>query len=642
MLVTMPTVKTNNKDGNDLVVTAKPFSGGDNIMAILDLSRYNVIDGKKQQQKSLPVRSIARSAVHWYRSKMDVHRCNEDNVQTVLRTVVAHATTEVLSCPLPTPASSPSSSTSSSSSLHPLSRRHQARMEAFLAGCTLAVPNHRNGAKTKKYPQIPEADLQVRLELYLRSLQRFVITNSNNGSNSTVTDECVIITESNKDIRARARITTNAFVATATYVGNVTAILTRLLVCLTMEVLAVEHVSEDELIEMILKRRVVSEYVHGTSFASLAFLSTPEVNADTLLTPLIVKYLQLLQKDWKRWVNECEMERLIISRSSLPASTRSLFKTIEFQSIGHLMEVCHEFKHELTCIKMPSQVLSTSTDNAASSTFQLKRHVITLNGLPLPPVTGNRSDLVEMLTSAIMNDNAVSGSGMAHSQSKQSTKGYLGKERQRRKAAQHRRPLQARGNANQAYNDDSSLTMPSDFELDHDDEYLSSDAEPRDYLVAKKIRKTVVDKKNEISRADAAVWAQTLASKLLQCASYTGKNGSAYHVVKDLFGGEHVRVIPTTTSMNHILELRKRGYNGTLAIDFKGSMTDASSRVTVTIHDCFDVYPNDLPPEAGYCEPLVQFHTNSKEKVELPTADRKFDKSNNMSLSIRPSLHNEF
>jgi len=396
------------------------------ILSIQDLEK------KEQQQQRLPViRGIARSAVRWYRSKLNPHSSNETNVQTVLRTVIAHLTTEVLSSQSNSyqsksdnPASSPSSHSSSSSSLVcPLSRRHQARMEAFLAGCTLAVPPTTTGGEaatttttTKKVSpcsQIPAADLQVRIELYLRCLQRFVRESSNSSSSSNINvhtdDECVLATEPDKDIRARARVTTNAFVATATYVGNnATEILTRLLVCLTMEVLAIEHVSEQELVEKIIKRRVVSEYIHGTSFASLAFLSTPEFNADTLLTPLIVKYLKMLQSDWKRCVKECEMERLIETQSTLQASTRSLFKAIEFQSIGHLLEVCHEFCSELRDIQLPSDKMFCATsaitdDTASSSMRRMKRHVITLNGSPLPPVTSNTSDLVEMLTTAIMN-----------------------------------------------------------------------------------------------------------------------------------------------------------------------------------------------------------------------------------------------
>ena len=212
-----------------------------------------------------------------------------------------------------------------------LSRRTQARMEAFLAGCALAAPNEmsknsqfdhqpsdlvslqeglsgfgissasgvpkKGGQRTvlirtissassvPHHPQIQQEDLILRLELYLRTLQRV----------RNLGEECAVALEPPKAIKARAQVVTYAFVATAGTVRNLRHVLTRLLNCLTMEELAVEVLSDD--IKKVI-RRIVSEYEHGTSFASLAFLSTPEVNADSLLLPLIVKYLRYLQTNW--------------------------------------------------------------------------------------------------------------------------------------------------------------------------------------------------------------------------------------------------------------------------------------------------------------------------------------------------------
>lgn len=331
-----------------------------------------------------------------------------------------------------------------------LPRRVKARMEAFLAGCSLAVPgsveqppkserNKESGVPTKtnstlslqdglsgfgtpkpksnqkisltekmgrtmigdtpdpnvvKHPQIAREDLVVRLELYVRTLQRL----------KSLHEECVIAMEPPKVIRARARYTTNAFVATATYVRSIGRILTRLLHCLTMEMLAVECVS-DEITKVI--HRIVSKYEHRTSFASLAFLSTPEVNADAVLTPLIVQFLQHLQRDWERLVRECELER-VLTRTIEP-SMRKMFKTVEFQSIGHLLEVCHNYRSKLQAIELPPNLCATaenvgslckSNDAIRQALRDLRREIITVNGHVLPPVT-SRKELVSMLTQTL-------------------------------------------------------------------------------------------------------------------------------------------------------------------------------------------------------------------------------------------------
>ena len=333
-----------------------------------------------------------------------------------------------------------------------LSRRIKARMEAFLAGCSLAVPgseeqlpkseskkqsvvsterspslslqdglsgfgtpkpksmNQRTPSLREKmgrtmigetpdpnrvkHPQIAREDLVVRLELYIRTLQRL----------RNLHEECAIAMEPPKVIRARARYTTNAFVATATYVRSIGPVLTRLLHCLTMEMLAVECVS-NEITKII--HSIASKYEHRTSFASLAFLSTPEVNADAVLTPLIVQFLQHLQGDWERLVKECELER-VLTRTIDP-SMRKMFKTVEFQSIGHLLEVCHNYRSKLQAIELPPNICATAEnvgslcnnhDAIRQALRDLRREIITVNGHVLPPVT-SRNELVSMLTQTL-------------------------------------------------------------------------------------------------------------------------------------------------------------------------------------------------------------------------------------------------
>jgi hypothetical protein len=244
------------------------------------------------------------------------------------------------------------------------------------------------------HPQISQTDLVIRLELYIRTVQR--VRNLN--------EECVIAMEPPKAIRVRARYTTYAFVATAAYVRNIGPVLTRLLHCLTMEMLAVECVAE-EIVKVI--HRIASEYEHGTSFASLAFLSTPEVNADSLLMPLILKYVKYMQSDWERLIRACELERML-ARAVDPA-LRKMFKTMEFRSIGHLLEVCHQFRHELQNIELAPNVcavaenintLCNNPEAIRQALRDLRREVITVNGHVLPPVT-SRKELINLLTQTL-------------------------------------------------------------------------------------------------------------------------------------------------------------------------------------------------------------------------------------------------
>ena len=450
-------------------------------------------------------RALAQDAAGWYMSNLDPHSSNESNIHRYLRTPVVALTVKAFLPEKPNlPPTVAAEVAAANGTAHTkqtgngkeheeeekkctvggdwrdylveenstneairnnerkllkekynlLSRRTRARIEAFLAGCSLAVPGpeeeesnpshhrineggegamvslqdglsgfgidsppipkstppHRAPSLTQKmgrsiigqipdpnrmnHPQIAQNDLMLRLELYIRTVQR--VRNLN--------EECVIAMEPPKAIRARGRYITDAFVATASHVRNITPVLSRLLHCLTMEMLAVECVAE-EITKVI--RRVAAEYEHGTSFASLAFLSTPETNADSLLTPLILKYLKYLQADWERLVRECELERML-ARATDP-NMRKMFKTIEFHSIGHLLEVCHEYRGKLQNIELPPNLcavaenintLCNNNDAVRQALRDLRREKITVNGHVLPPVT-SRKELISLLTQTL-------------------------------------------------------------------------------------------------------------------------------------------------------------------------------------------------------------------------------------------------
>jgi hypothetical protein len=96
----------------------------------------------------------------------------------------------------------------------------------------------------------------------------------------------------------------------------------------------------------------------------------------------------------------------------LNAEMRQLFKTIEFVSIGHLLEVCRGFEQELLAIQLPPTVggmLAPERDNDSlcsshkvvkQAIRDLQREVVTVNGHALPPVN-NRKELVELLSQTL-------------------------------------------------------------------------------------------------------------------------------------------------------------------------------------------------------------------------------------------------
>ncbi|KAG7359868.1 hypothetical protein IV203_034966 [Nitzschia inconspicua] len=650
-------------------------------------------------------RSLAQDAAGWYYSNLDPHSTNESNVQRYLRTPVVALTVKAFQhstkpAPPPVAGQQPQPPNSNNGndpteqtkrvSMHDwreylqtnhssdngkdaaterrqlqqqyasLSRRTKARMEAFLAGCSLAVPGPEEGHDSKErknddgatdelsalisfqdgllgfgmvgasppstpyrqrspsftekmgrtvmgksidpnlsnHPQIDENDLIKRLELYIRTVQR--VRNLN--------EECVIAMEPPKAIRTRAKYTTYAFVATAAYVRNISPVLTRLLHCLTMEMLAVECVAE-EITKVI--HRIVSEYEHGTSFASLAFLSTPEVNADSLLLPLILKYLNFLQSDWERLVRACELERML-ARTFDP-KVRKMFKMIEFQSIGHLLEVCHEFRHQLQNIELPPNVcavaenvntLCNNPEAVRQALRDLRREVITVNGHVLPPVT-SRKALINLLTQTL-NSRTLTSAPPKKKRGKHKTKEI---------------PTMQQ-----------SLSVP-DLTKHHDTDYFSSDPPsspekqphvPPDPLGDAVISDLSADdspgfdsssavdtspetngKKQRRQRSQFHLSTiDVLTRRLLIAASRTGNGGDAYFFVKDLFGGEDVEVVPTSTVAFQDRMVRP----GTIDILVR------LASVTIKCHQSFDVYPKSL---VGEVEPLIQFHTTTTESISL-------------------------
>jgi hypothetical protein len=94
-----------------------------------------------------------------------------------------------------------------------------------------------------------------------------------------------------------------------------------------------------------------------------------------------------------------------------------------------------------------------------------------------------------------------------------------------------------------------------------------------------------------------------LTKRLLIASSRTGNGGDAYFVVRDLFGGEDVEVVPSTQPREQMVR------PGTMDILVR------MASVTIKCYQSFDVYPKDL---VGEChEPLIQFHTTTTETIYL-------------------------
>lgn len=356
-----------------------------------------------------------------------------------------------------------------------LSRRSLGRMEAFLASCAIAVPensfylqpamvqnlnvkrndksnqvmkslgsfannfssNKRRGSvKTPNsrpsYQQMNIDDLVVRLELYIRSLRRINGLREQSAQKGGVDNsskeviECIVHYESPRALRARIQILIDTLINRTNSVGSMRPILKKLLTYLTRELLAVENLS-DELNNHITK--IALEYEHLTSFASLAFLSSPENSAETNLAPLLYNYVEYLRNEWELCVDKCQLETSL-ARAIHPGM-RNEFKTSEFQSIGHLLEVCNGYRDQLENITLSSRdydpsetsafrpsvsvsnpdVISsaasgdeidvkkcnTKTTKAIKQALRdLRREIITVNGHLLPPAR-TLTELVKLL-----------------------------------------------------------------------------------------------------------------------------------------------------------------------------------------------------------------------------------------------------
>ena len=431
------------------------------------------------------------------------------------------------------------------------------------------------------HPQIAEDQLVVRLDLYLRTLQRV----------RALQEPCVIAMETPKTLRLRARYVTDAFVATSGTLKSMRPVLTRLLGFLTKEILAVEILSES-VVKVI--RKIVNDYEHDVSFASLAFLSTPEQSADTRLTPLIVKYLKYIQSEFEMLTQDCNLEYML--SHTLDFEMRKCFKTIEFRSIGHLLEVCHDYRRDLQNIELGPKRVSDGKDinTLCNSSMELRqairdlqREIITVNGHVLPPVT-SRKELLNLLSQTL------NSRTLTWEPSKQRPRKHTAsKSPQRRNAGNSpQKGEESTAEEEKKSNAEDGIVFSSEYETSEAEgagDETATDASDRKKVRRKKFHTSTID---------------LLTRRLLIAASRTGMGGDAYFVVRDLFGGDEVEVVPSNNMDSQGRMVRP----GT--IDILVRLAD----VTIKCHASFDVYPKSL---VGECEPLIQFHTTTTETISL-------------------------
>lgn len=499
-----------------------------------------------------------------------------------------------------------------------LSVRSKARLDAFLTGVSLALPaeeiagnggpvrsttgqRHSNRSSTAvdrklsssyrtatskvgPLPQITESDLATRLELYLRNLQRVVAAAAADKTACGQTPrECVVAQEPMRVIRARAHAIVAAFVETVSTVRHIAPVLTQLLTALTQEVLAVPCLSEE--VQKLI-RRIITDYEHRTSFASLAFLSTPEVAADKNLTPLVLQYLGHLRANWELLEQTCDVEFML--QTVLDSRLRNTFKTVEFQSIGHLLEVCQRLRPELQRIELPPRPYLFSNEDALRQAIRdLKREVITINGQVLPPVT-SRHELVQLL-SQTLNSKTLTATRRSPRYRRKHYKSHHTKEQKENRIEStdtektHSPDIHRVESKASDMSDDtafsSSLNYSSEGETT-DPPTTTRRSQRRNFLLS------TID---------------YLTKRLLIAGSRTGMVGDAYFVVRDLFGGDDVEVVPSAPS-SYI------GRRETIEIVVR------LASITIRCHGSFDVYPRSL---VGMCEPLIQIRTTTAETISL-------------------------
>ena len=471
------------------------------------------------------------------------------------------------------------------------------------ASTTVSTSSLTKGTK-RRLPQISSTALATRLELYFRTLRRVYEFQKTiaRGEGAPISDgECFLALESNQVLESHITVLVQSFVATAGCVSSMRTILTDLLSSLTMQLLAVSTLSESMNTSI---RDLVLAYEHLTCFASLAFLSTPKDSAETKLGPLIRNYLNYLRSEWKNCVLSCQVE-LFLSRS-LDPHLRHIFKTIEFQSTSHLLEVCRYHKELLENIPLAnvghsiSATINTDVSSVKQALRDLRREVIIVNGRIIPPVASLR-ELVKTLKS-ILN---------ARTFKLKESKIGIGSQI---KANNENPVLESPSKSiDLSTTDDSSET---EFVSSGDDQEESTLGLAQDVIKRKK--------SNTIEAIDV------VTRRLIVAASRSEKGGDAYFVVNDLFGDETVDIVQLSQLTDPFLSWMRTGnIHPRGSIEFLVRL----SSIVIKLHANFHVYPKN-----SRGDPLIQLSTTTTETIFLQEI-RVDNSSRKVMLTENPKIN---
>lgn len=332
----------------------------------------------------------------------------------------------------------------------------------------------------------------------------------------------------------------------------------------------------------------------------------------------------------------CELESMM-SRSIDP-DIRHMFKTIEFQSIGHLLDVCHQNRDCLQNIMLPKAEEEDITKQVSDPKVlkqamkDVRREIITVNGHVLPPAK-TLKDLVRLLTEALNSKPLTLSHGGKKKKKKRSGKKKSSKPGS---ADADGSSAEANGRGNASSSEESGM-QTTDSELssgcEGDTDGTGSDVDGGKGRMSR--RRSTFDV--------GAI--EYMTRRILVAASRTGNGGDSYFVVRDLFGGDDVEVLPSSSQPAYSTsrQMPRRGGGGTIELIVR------LASVTIKCHGRYDVYPK---PFVENGEPLIQLHTSTEETVSmhevrandgdktiLTLKEKKTDTTGFRSLSIRPALY---
>ena len=404
-----------------------------------------------------------------------------------------------------------------------------------------------------------------------------------------------------KGLERDARALIRKFLGKVTSISTVERTLVPLLTNYAIDVLnasgycgEVNDQSDEKIVKLspgLLKaiRNVSLEYQRQCSFASLAFLSPPAQSAWSSLYPLVLEFYRYLYDHQEHLILDCKLEQFL--SYTLDADMRRVFHTAEFHSIAHVLAVCEEWRWELENIKLSSdenfeargqssnyennekisdkiEADAKETCNIEQALKDLRRETIVINGRRfLPPARGGIKTFVESLGDALVSP---SGTKM--------------------EAFQISREF--------VYDDQNSDNDSSSYSYVTDTSELG-DASEFDSTKDTKARR------RRRKKFDMSTMSR-LTSRLILAAGRTKPSGDAYFVVRDLFGGDDVIVVPSAMKKENV----GIGYCSHEGIEVIVRL----SSVVINVHSIYNIFPQDV---IDYCDPLLKIHTTTSETIFL-------------------------